>query len=192
MLRITKFVQQPPEIVYQSQRSVSGAGVDGSSPLILTVDLSDESAAVLKEASTDAAALVAQVHIDIRRFDGCVCEMYHTPSKTMRKVQLSPAMFLLTFKDDPSQLVIHARRKYLPLSVNLGKAPLMFVMVIKATLDYVTSTPFIVASKQNSRPKLARTPKRLRVPSTMLPLLKEDSEDYSDEDAMFINTILMA
>ena len=164
----THFSEQPPTVVYQAQKSSKG-GMDSSTPLRMVLTLSPDSATALQACTPGAG-----VEVNIRRFDGCACEMYHEATNTMRTMQLSQTLFSYTLAE--TMLQIYVQRKHLPVSATLGKAPFMFVVIIKPTLECVMSRQFLVCSKEVEH-KIRLPPKRRRAPSAKIIFLESSAED---------------
>ena len=155
------FSRQPPETVYQTVWN--GALQDSSSLQAMEITLCDGTLAALDAAGD--ASLHGSIFVALRRFDGVEIEKYNADLKTMLGLRLSQDAFVFDRSERVLRIGMH--RKELPVSMTFGGAPYVLVVLFKAVNEAVTSSPFMVVSKEFNAAMKPRTrgvapPKRAR------------------------------
>ena len=155
------FSVQPPETVFQTVWN--GASQDSSTLQYMQVTLCGTTLAYL-ESSKDAS-LRSSIYVGLRRFDGAELEKYNADTKMMLGLRVSQDAF--AFERSKAVLTLGMHRKELPVSTTFGGAPYVLILLFKALNEVVTSSPFMVVSKEfntamKPRTRGAAPPKRLR------------------------------
>jgi len=148
-------IMHPPEIVYQS--SLVEGHLDSTTPLSIQILLSDVASFALS-----GGTLPMLVVPYIRRFDGADLEVAVQNGDTyaMHIISLSARMFTYNLKGNTLEIAV-ARRE-LPVSKSFGNAPFVFVFHIVPTDELLTTSQFIVASKERAPKPQRGSPKRIR------------------------------
>lgn len=158
------FCVQPPATVYQTFLLPSGRQ-DGSTLQEMAIHLSKPALASL----STGQPLPDLVYGALRRCDGRELETFDEATGKMQGLRLSQPIFV--FELQGASLLVKLHRKELPVSTNFGGAPFVLAVLLKPVGELVTSSAFVVASKETA-PKPPRGPlKRERAPSNKLPVV---------------------
>ncbi len=158
-------VENPPPTVYQTM--LKGSSQDSSTTLRMTIGVTDETEDMMR--AHDGGETV---FCTMRRFDGEEIEAYSERRGKMVGMRVSQAAFKVRL--ERRTVVIEAHRKELPVSSMFGGAPFVFVFLIAATGEIVTTTPFITLSKTPRVPaEDRRPPKRIRGPPPRRPTFSD-------------------
>lgn len=157
-------------------------GVQDSSTLM-------EITILLSSAAYEALSRVANLHtavsVALRRFDNRHVQLYCSDTGTMKVVKLNPSMFQYHLDHAMQALQVLVHRKYLPVSKAHGDAPFKFVWVLHPVQEVVSSSPFLVGSKEPQPTGPKPPPKRLRAPSAKKPFMAlPDAVDAAIDQAL--------
>lgn len=159
-----------PKVIYQTALTAEGKQ-DSSTELVISMALSATARAAIETAIASGSAVADLVHGAIRRFDGKELEVFDEKTGLMLGVRLPQLTFRFELvPGTPAVLEIHVHRKELPVGRAYGEAPFRFYFYLKPVGELVSTSIFMVASKQPPpATKPRRTPKRVRGPPPRRP-----------------------
>lgn len=103
----------------------------------------------------------------------------------VRSSAFLPAMTLARTFSPRAPSLVQVHRKYLPVSKAHGDAPFKFVWVLHPVQEVVSSSPFLVGSKEPQPTGPKPPPKRLRAPSAKKPFMAlPDAVDAAIDQAL--------